>query len=78
MLYSDVSVAIRTDGRYVADDLLVPNAFKQPDDFIPERWTTRPELVLDSRAYAPFSIGTSCYVFFLAAVQSLFLLALVR
>lgn len=31
--------------------------FAQPDDFIPERWTTRPELVLDRRVYAPFNTG---------------------
>ncbi|CAI6089851.1 unnamed protein product [Clonostachys chloroleuca] len=32
-----------------------------PDDFIPERWTTRPELTRDSSIYAPFSIGSySC------------------
>jgi cytochrome P450 len=36
---------------------LVPEAFQHPDEFIPERWTTRPELVLDDRAYAPFSVG---------------------
>ena len=37
----------------------MPEAFQHPDDFIPERWTTRPELVLDARAYAPFSVGMS-------------------
>ncbi|CAH0015559.1 unnamed protein product, partial [Clonostachys rhizophaga] len=31
--------------------------FTLPDDFIPERWTTRPELTRDSSIYAPFSIG---------------------
>lgn len=36
---------------------LVASAFVQPNDFIPERWTTRPELVLDARAYSPFSVG---------------------
>ncbi|KAF5876058.1 putative benzoate 4-monooxygenase cytochrome protein [Botrytis fragariae] len=35
----------------------LPNAFVEPDEFIPERWTTHPELVLDQRAYAPFSVG---------------------
>ena len=29
-------------------------AFVQPNDFIPERWTTRPELMLQKSAFAPF------------------------
>ncbi len=32
-------------------------AFVQPDEFIPERWTTRPELVKDKSVYIPFNIG---------------------
>lgn len=40
-----------------ANDQPVPEAFQCPNEFIPERWTTRPELVIDSRAYAPFSVG---------------------
>ncbi|KAF1831503.1 cytochrome P450 monooxygenase-like protein, partial [Decorospora gaudefroyi] len=35
----------------------LPNAFQYPNEFLPERWTTRPELILDARAYAPFSVG---------------------
>ncbi|EHK47065.1 hypothetical protein TRIATDRAFT_194962 [Trichoderma atroviride IMI 206040] len=31
--------------------------FKQPNSFIPERWTTRPDLVIDKRAYHPFLLG---------------------
>lgn len=31
--------------------------FKEPDSFIPERWTTRPDLVIDKRAYHPFLLG---------------------
>lgn len=27
------------------------------DEFVPERWTTRPELVLDKRAFIPFNTG---------------------
>lgn len=34
------------------------NAFEHADEFIPERWTTRPELVKDRRAFGPFSFGT--------------------
>jgi len=32
-------------------------AFEDPDEFIPERWTTRPELVKDKSVYIPFNIG---------------------
>lgn len=32
-------------------------AFVDGDKFIPERWTTRPELVKDATAFAPFQIG---------------------
>jgi cytochrome P450 family 628 len=32
-------------------------AFDQPEDFIPERWTTRPELIRNKKAFAPFLIG---------------------
>ncbi|PCD22091.1 hypothetical protein AU210_015891 [Fusarium oxysporum f. sp. radicis-cucumerinum] len=31
--------------------------FPSPNDFIPERWTTRPELVKDASIFAPFSVG---------------------
>lgn len=31
--------------------------FKRPDEFIPERWTTQPDLVKDGSAFAPFSMG---------------------
>lgn len=31
--------------------------FVQPDDWIPERFTTRPELILDKRAFMPWGIG---------------------
>ena len=32
-------------------------AFVHAQEFIPERWTTRPELVKHSKAFAPFSSG---------------------
>jgi cytochrome P450 len=35
----------------------VSSAWAQPNDFIPERWYSRPELIRDKRAYAPFSFG---------------------
>jgi cytochrome P450 len=35
--------------------------FARPDEFLPERWTTNPELVLNRTAFLPFSIGSySC------------------
>ncbi|KAI1288552.1 cytochrome P450 monooxygenase-like protein [Xylaria venustula] len=55
------------------DDVLIPPGVKvtcpkyvlqrmetmwvQPNEFIPERWYSRPELILDKRAYTPFSTG---------------------
>lgn len=38
-----------------------PRCFVRPEEFIPERWTTEPDLVLDASVYAPFAVGrTSC------------------
>ncbi|KAF1840748.1 cytochrome P450 [Cucurbitaria berberidis CBS 394.84] len=34
-----------------------PRNFVDPDSFIPERWTDRPDLVLDKSAFHPFSTG---------------------
>ena len=31
--------------------------FVRPNEFIPERWTTQPELVLNAGAYMPFNVG---------------------
>ncbi|KAK1954598.1 cytochrome P450 [Colletotrichum sublineola] len=31
--------------------------FSQADEFIPERWTTRPEMVIDPTVFVPFSTG---------------------
>lgn len=36
---------------------LAPKAFVAPNEFIPERWTTRPQLVLNKKAFCPFSLG---------------------
>lgn len=34
-----------------------PRNFTHPDEFIPERWTSRPELVKNATVNSPFSIG---------------------
>ena len=31
--------------------------FVQPEDFILERWTTKPEMVINRAAFIPFSMG---------------------
>jgi cytochrome P450 len=31
--------------------------FARPDEFLPERWTTKPELVRNKHAFQPFSMG---------------------
>ncbi|KAF2707643.1 cytochrome P450 [Pleomassaria siparia CBS 279.74] len=57
--------------RYIPGDVTIctplwtlhrsPKCFVEPLQFIPERWTTRPELVLRKDTYIPFSIGAySC------------------
>jgi cytochrome P450 len=32
-------------------------SFESPNEFIPERWTSRPELVRDKSVYIPFNTG---------------------
>ncbi|PVH97070.1 benzoate 4-monooxygenase [Periconia macrospinosa] len=54
-------------GRYIPGNTVVTTptyslqrekrAFVNPDDFIPERWSTRPELMLRKEAFIPFSYG---------------------
>jgi cytochrome P450 len=34
-------------------------AYVDPESFIPERWSTKPELVKDRNAFFPFSLGMS-------------------
>lgn len=38
-----------------------PKYFVCPDEWKPERWTTRPDLILDKRAYHPFIKGERPY-----------------
>ncbi|KAF5693592.1 cytochrome P450 monooxygenase [Fusarium denticulatum] len=58
---------MQLDGVYIPGDTIIHNpsytmyrderCFEKPNDFIPERWTTRPELIKDASVYAPFSTG---------------------
>ncbi|KAF2703227.1 cytochrome P450 [Pleomassaria siparia CBS 279.74] len=55
------------NGHFIPGDTIVstppfvlnrdPRNFVQPDEFIPERWSSRPELVLNRSAFNPFSTG---------------------
>ncbi|KAI1869841.1 uncharacterized protein JN550_005431 [Neoarthrinium moseri] len=49
-----------TSPKYVMARL--PTAFVDPNEFIPERWYSRPELIIDKRAFAPFSVGARACV----------------
>ncbi|KZM20323.1 heme binding [Ascochyta rabiei] len=42
------------EGATIAD----PRAFPRPNDFVPERWTSQPNLILRKGAFVPFSYGT--------------------
>lgn len=55
MFWEDVSMPQRWLGMR-ADDL-AEKCYVQPNDFIPERWYSRPELIKSKNAYAPFSLG---------------------
>lgn len=36
---------------------LVESAFEDPLSFVPERWYSRPEMIRDKSAFAPFGVG---------------------
>lgn len=58
---------VLSDGTWIPGDCSVrvpgysqqrsEKSFVHPDDFIPERWTTRPELILERAAFMPFLVG---------------------
>jgi cytochrome P450 len=50
-LYTSLEVLTMTDGR----------VFARPDEFLPERWTTEPDLVIDPSAFIPFNSGMACH-----------------
>lgn len=37
----------------------VESSYERPDDFIPERWYSKPEMVKNQAGFAPFSSGMS-------------------
>lgn len=37
--------------------LVVDSNFEKATDFIPERWTTRPEMIRNKAAHQPFNLG---------------------
>ena len=39
----------------------VASCYERPNDFIPERWYSQPELIKDKRTFSPFSTGTFPY-----------------
>lgn len=61
------------EGLQISEDLFIPGDtivqvptytlqrdernFERPNDFIPERWTSNPELIKNGSVYSPFSIG---------------------
>ncbi|KAI0014481.1 cytochrome P450 [Xylariaceae sp. FL0662B] len=53
------------------------SSYKSADQFIPERWTTRPDMVRDARGFAPFSQGRfNCVGRSLAMSEMRFVIAL--
>jgi cytochrome P450 len=61
------SEGLNINGHFIPGDMIVqippfpltrdPRNFVRPDDFIPERWTSKPELILNRSAFFPFLIG---------------------
>ena len=77
MLYSEVR-QVKVSTMYLSLTSADPRAFVQPKDFIPERWTTRPELVLRKDAFVPFGYGTyGCAGRALAMLQMRMVLAMI-
>ncbi|KAI1412243.1 cytochrome P450 [Hypoxylon sp. FL1857] len=53
------------------------SSYESADQFVPERWTTRPEMVKDARGFAPFSQGRfNCVGKSLAMSEMRFVIAL--
>jgi hypothetical protein len=44
--------------KWISTDIIPAEiAYDHPEDFIPERWYSKPELVRHKGAFAPFSLG---------------------
>ena len=56
MPLADVSNSISTE-RLITNTEVAEECFIRPNDFIPERWYSQPELIKERRAFAPFSLG---------------------
>lgn len=39
-----------------------PKCFVRPDELIPERWTTKPDLIINKKGYMLFNVGTCSFV----------------
>ncbi|KAI1386119.1 cytochrome P450 [Hypoxylon trugodes] len=53
------------------------SSYESADQFVPERWTTRPEMIKDARGFAPFSQGRfNCVGKSLAMSEMRFVIAL--
>ncbi|KAF2632017.1 cytochrome P450, partial [Macroventuria anomochaeta] len=61
------SEGLTINGHFVPGDMIVQmplfvlnrdaRNFVRPDEFLPERWTTSPDLVINRTAFFPFSTG---------------------
>ena len=40
---------------------IAPKAWKQPLEFLPERWAADSDLIINKSAFAPFSVGMSSF-----------------
>ncbi|CAG8020572.1 unnamed protein product [Penicillium salamii] len=66
------SSGLTIDGTYIPPDTVVTvplftlfrdeRSFRRPTEFIPERWTTSPELVKDRPVFIPFLIGANACI----------------
>lgn len=58
---------LNIDGTYIPGNVTIvaprytmgrlESSYERPDDFVPERWYSRPEMVADRKTFTPFSIG---------------------
>lgn len=51
--------------------IVAEKCYVRPNDFIPERWSSSPELIRSKNAYAPFSLGKLGSLLSMPTVRSL-------